>query len=324
MKAIMIGIIASIFFSSTFIINRSIDLEGGSWYYSASLRFFFMIPFLLLIVFFKGGITPVISEMKKNPIQWLLWSFVGFVLFYAPLTIAAAYGPGWLVAGTFQLTIIAGVLLSPLFFISNEKNGWQKQVRQKIPIKALWPSLFILFGIFLIQMQQSESITWTILLVSTLPVVIAAFAYPLGNRKMMELCEGRLNSFQRVLGMTMASLPWWLLLFLYGFSKEGAPPTHQIYQTFLVALFAGVIATVLFFYATDLVRNQPENLAAVEATQSGAVFFAVLGEIVLLAAPTPGLSSLIGLGCIIVGMIVHSFITSRNQKLMAQGRILKS
>ena len=46
-------------------------------------------------------------------------------------------------------------------------------------------------------------------------------------------------------------------------------------QTFIVALFAGVIATVLFFWATDLVRSQPENLAAVEATQSGAVFFAL-------------------------------------------------
>ena len=47
--------------------------------------------------------------------SWLLWSFVGFVLFYGPLTFAAAFGPGWLVSGTWQFTIIAGVLLAPLF-----------------------------------------------------------------------------------------------------------------------------------------------------------------------------------------------------------------
>ncbi|RPK17520.1 hypothetical protein EH2_02830 [Bacillus subtilis] len=39
-----------------------------------------------------------------------------------------------------------------------------------------------------------------------LPVVIAAFAYPLGNRRMLEEYGGRLDTFQRVLGMTLASL----------------------------------------------------------------------------------------------------------------------
>lgn len=43
------------------------------------------------------------------------------------------------------------------------------------------------------------------------PVVIAAFAYPLGNRRMLEEYGGRLDTFQRVLGMTLASLPFWLI-----------------------------------------------------------------------------------------------------------------
>ncbi|KGA98446.1 membrane protein [Alkalihalobacillus alcalophilus ATCC 27647 = CGMCC 1.3604] len=314
MKAIVIGIIASIFFSSTFIINRSIDLEGGSWYYSASLRFLFMIPFLVLIVSLRGGLGPLFAELKKAPIYWLIWSFVGFVLFYAPITYAAAYGPGWLIAGTWQMTIVAGLLLSPLFFMTIEKGGEQLKVRQRIPLKALWPSLIILFGVLMIQLQQSEAITLQLFLLSVIPVTIAAFAYPLGNRKMMEKCQGRLDSFQRVLGMTIASLPWWLLLFSYGFVVEGPPPSHQVLQTFLVALFAGVIATVLFFWATDLVRGDAENLAAVEATQSGAVLFALIGEIILLSGKLPSFGALIGLGCIMAGMIIHSYVTTRNKK----------
>ncbi|HLS59711.1 MAG TPA: multidrug resistance efflux transporter family protein, partial [Virgibacillus sp.] len=39
MRAILIGIIAALFFSVTFILNRSMELAGGSWAWSASLRF---------------------------------------------------------------------------------------------------------------------------------------------------------------------------------------------------------------------------------------------------------------------------------------------
>ncbi|MCY8260530.1 multidrug resistance efflux transporter family protein, partial [Bacillus spizizenii] len=50
MKAIVIGILASLFFAVTFILNRAMELSGGSWLWSASLRFIFMVPFLCLIV----------------------------------------------------------------------------------------------------------------------------------------------------------------------------------------------------------------------------------------------------------------------------------
>lgn len=91
------------------------------------LALFFMLPFLIAIVLYRRNYRQLHNEMKAHPRQWLLWSFVGFVLFYAPLTFAAAYGPGWLVSGTWQFTIVAGVLLAPLFVtvIANQK------VRQK-------------------------------------------------------------------------------------------------------------------------------------------------------------------------------------------------
>ncbi|MER2114107.1 MAG: multidrug resistance efflux transporter family protein, partial [Solibacillus isronensis] len=101
MKEILIGILAALFFAVTFVLNHSMELEGGSWLWSSSLRYFFMLPFLIAIVAIrgKGGFRLLSNEMKEHPGAWLVWSFVGFVLFYAPLTFAAAFGPGWLVSG---------------------------------------------------------------------------------------------------------------------------------------------------------------------------------------------------------------------------------
>ena len=136
MKEIVIGILAAFFFGFTFIFNHSMELDGGSWLWSASLRYFFMLPFLMAIVWMRGGFKRLTAEVKRAPQAWLLWSFIGFVLFYAPLTFAAAYGPGWLVSGTWQFTIIAGVLLAPLFLASSG-------IRHKIPLTSLAISCII-------------------------------------------------------------------------------------------------------------------------------------------------------------------------------------
>ena len=81
MKAIVIGILASFFFAFTFVLNRAMDLEGGSWIWSASLRYYFMVPMLLLIVMYRGNLKQLFQYMKNNPKEWLVWSIVGFGLF---------------------------------------------------------------------------------------------------------------------------------------------------------------------------------------------------------------------------------------------------
>ena len=146
MKEIALGIIAALFFAVTFVLNHSMELDGGSWLWSASLRYFFMLPFLYIIVVMRGRtkLTQLHCELKSKPWQWLIWSFVGFVLFYAPLTFAAGYGPGWLVSGTWQITIVAGVLLAPLFI--QIVNG--KTVRHHIPLISLLISGVVLIGIW--------------------------------------------------------------------------------------------------------------------------------------------------------------------------------
>lgn len=307
MREIGIGIVASLFFAVTFILNRSMDLAGGSWLWSSSLRFIWMAPFLWMIVSYRGNHQPLFTEMKKHLPKWLLWSTIGFGLFYAPLTYAATFGPGWLVAGTWQITIVTGICIG--LFMRPKKGV----TRPPFPIGGLLISLLILIGVGFIQVQQFESLSTPTLVMSILPVILAAFAYPLGNRKMMELCGGRLDTFQRVLGMTIASMPFWMILCIIALFTTGLPPIEQIAQTFIVGVSSGVIATTLFFIATDRARHHPGTLAAVEATQSFQVGFVVLGEMLLLQAPLPNQYALIGLTIIIIGIILYSVYSKQIQ-----------
>lgn len=302
MKEIVIGILAAFFFGFTFIFNHSMELDGGSWLWSASLRYFFMVPFLIAIVWLRGGFKPLTEEVKRAPQAWLGWSFVGFVLFYAPLTFAAAYGPGWLVSGTWQFTIVAGVLLAPLFLASSG-------IRHKIPLMSLAISSIILVGIVLIQIPQASNASLQMILLGIMPVIIAAFAYPLGNRKMMDVCGGRLDTFERVLGMTIASMPAWIMMAIWAVTTVGLPSSSQLFQSLLVAISSGVIATTLFFIATDRTRHDQGKLAAVEATQSTEVLFVMVGEMLLLGVMLPTTLALVGIGIIIIGMLLHSYHT---------------
>ncbi|MDT8858667.1 multidrug resistance efflux transporter family protein [Alkalihalobacillus sp. MEB130] len=311
MKEIVIGILAAMFFAVTFILNRSMELSGGSWLWSSSLRFLFMLPFLFLIVQFRNNVKQVLSEIRRHPIPWFVWSFVGFVLFYAPITFAAAYGPGWLVAGTWQLVIVAGTLLAPLFFETVQTNQGKKKVRHKVPFGAFCISLLILAGVGLMQVQNANAVSLQHAMLGVIPVMFAAVAYPLGNRKMMEVCGGRLDTFQRVFGMTLVTIPFWLLLSVIALVEVGAPSSDQVLQSFIVAICSGVIATTLFFIATDRVRGNQKKLAAVEATQSAQVLFVLLGEIILLSTPLPNGIAIAGMILIVVGMLLHSYFTKK-------------
>ena len=115
-KAFILGIMASFFFAFTFILNQQMNISGGSWLWSSSLRYIFMFPILFIIMIIKKQLLDVLNDIIKKPIQWIIWSTIGFGLFYAPLSFASAYGASWLVAGTWQITIVAGALMSPLFF----------------------------------------------------------------------------------------------------------------------------------------------------------------------------------------------------------------
>ncbi|MEH7443821.1 multidrug resistance efflux transporter family protein [Bacillus sp. JJ1122] len=320
MGPIFLGILAAFFFAFTFVLNQSMELSGGSWIWSASLRYIFMIPFLMAIVLARKNFKQLIREMKKNPGAWLLWSFVGFGLFYAPLTFSAAYSPGWLIAGTWQITIISGALLAPFFYEMIQTNHGVIKARAKIPFKGLSMSLVILLGIVLMQLEHTSQISLKVMLMGIVPVLFASFAYPLGNRKMMDVTNGGLDAYQRVLGMTLASLPFWIMLSLFGLFTEGPPTLNQSIQSLLVAISSGVIATVLFFKATDLVRGDMQRLAAVEATQAMEVLFALAGEIAILSIALPSLLSWLGIIIVMGGMALHSYQSHREKNKEVNNR----
>lgn len=296
--AITLGLVSSLFFALSFILNRMMSLSGGSWLWSSSLRFILMLPLLLVIVAGQRRLKPLLAVMKARPVAWILWSTIGFGIFYVPLTFAAKYGPSWLVAGTWQVTIVAGMLIAPLLE--------RKENRQRIPPKAMLFSLIILAGVAVMQVSQAGQITAPELLAGTVPVIVAAFAYPLGNRMMMKITGGRVDALQRTLGMTMASMPFWILVAATGFIEAGPPAGSLVFQSLLVAVTSGVIATTLFFKATDMAKGEHQLLASVEATQAGEVLFALLGEVILLGGSVPDLYSCLGIIIVIAGMILHS------------------
>ena len=141
-----------------------------------------------------------------------------------------------------------------------------------------------------------------------MPVILAAFAYPLGNRKMMEVCGDRFNTFQRVFGMTLCSMPFWIIISISGVLSVGLPSKGQIVQSLIVAVFSGIIATILFFKATDIVSSDTHKLAVIESTQSGEVIFTLLGGVFIFHDKIPTLIGLIGIMLVIIGMILNSLI----------------
>lgn len=294
-KALFYGLLASAFFAFTFIFNRSMNLGGGYFLWSAVLRYLFMLPVLWCIVQVKGEVKTVITSIRKQPAYWLLWSTVGFGLFYMPLSMASIYGESWFVAATWQITIVAGVLLTPLF-------------GKKIPVKNLLCSVVILVGIFLLQLSHVQSMKTEGLLSALLLIIIAGFSYPLGNRKMLQHLPADFTTLQRVFGMTLCSMPFWIACAGYALATHGLPSKGQIIQSVVVAIFSGVIATLLFFEATNLVKNNPKQLAVVEATQSGEVLFTLIGGILFLGDSIPSVTGFVGIFIIVLGMIVNSLL----------------
>ena len=295
-RALWYGILGALFFAFTFIFNRSMNLEGGSWLWSASLRYLFTLPILTFLVWRKQELKPVLADIRRSPWIWFIQSTIGFGLFYGPLSMASIYGESWFVAATWQITILAGLLLTPLF-------------GKRIPGKQLAMTLLILLGIILIQIPYFHNGLGNGVLNSSLLILLAAFSYPLGNRKMLEYCRhDGLTTRQRVFGMTLMSTPFWLCVSLFATMETGLPSGSQLLQSLIVAIFSGVVATLLFFEATNLVKHNHKQLAVVEATQAGEVLFTLLGGCLFLGDNLPSSIGFVGILIVTVGIIGNSLL----------------
>ncbi len=304
LRLMTLGLASGLFFSTTFILNRAMSLEGGHWYWSASLRYLYMVSFLgagLSLV--QGGayFRRVLTEFCRHWVFWVVSGSIGFGGFYALICFAADHSPGWVVATTWQLTIIASLFVLMLF-------------GRRFP-KRIWVYSAIVFtGVLLVNLSRVETENTVTLLLGSSPVLLAAFLYPLGNQLVWEAKHGRQglprvdvqlleNAFAKVFLLSLGSLPFWALL--YPFTSAPSPATSQCVNVALVALFSGVIATSLFLAARNIAVDASQ-LAAVDATQSSEVLFALVGETLFLQASLPSLMQLTGM--LIAGAGLVAFV----------------
>lgn len=297
-QAIILGVIAAFFFSLTFIFNEVIANKNGFWLWSASLRYLWMLPMLALIFIPLGGsFRRVNQSIRKQPLSWWVWSHFCFVLFYVPLCLASTYLPGWLIASVWQVTIVCGVLTTPLLNIGKPSK--------KIPFP--WQSLpwmfTILLGVFLTILQYLGAIRISNqIYLSILAIVVAAICYPLGNRKVM-MTAPKVTGLERMWGMLLCTYPTWIFLAFVSFYISGAPSAKTMVSTLLVALFSGIIATAIFFHATSLVFREIKSLSKVEATQAMELVFSILLSAIFLHHPFSLSWKLVGVLVIIVGIL---------------------
>jgi drug/metabolite transporter (DMT)-like permease len=295
--AVLIALASALFFTATYILNRAMAEAGGHWAWSASLRYLLTLPMLGVVLPWRGGYAPVLRALRAHPWVWLLWSGIGFTVFCVCLTWAAAFAPAWLVAGTFQLTVIAGMLLAPLLY---------RDQRARLPRRALLLGIVIVVGVALMQGAHFNGHLDRSAWLALASVTVAAFLYPLGNRAILlhlERSGETLNATQRVFGMTLASQPFWWLVAAYAGHAAGAPSWMQVALAAGVALLAGTIATILFFQATAMVQDDPAALGAVEAMQAAELLFSSALGVVFLGEAAPrghaaagGLLVIIGIG----------------------------
>lgn len=302
--AVLIALLSALFFTSTYVLNRAMAVDGEHWAWTAALRYFLTLPLLALVVPFNGGFAPVWRALRAHPWPWLLWSGIGFTLFCLCLTWAAASGPSWLVAGSFQLTVVAGMLLAPLIY---------HDARARLPKRALALGVLIVAGVLLLQLGHFDGRLDAAAWAALVSVGIAAVLYPLGNRQILlhlERSGEDLNATQRVFGMTLASQPFWLLVAVYAVQQAGWPGLPQLAMAGGVALFTGTVATILFFHATGLVRDNPTALGAVEAMQAAEILFATGLGVALLGERWPSGWAALGAGLVIAGIAGLSLVVA--------------
>ena len=306
LAAVAIALLSALFFTLTYVLNRASASDGGYWAWTASLRYLLTLPMLLPLMPWQGGVAPVWRALRAHPWAWLRCSAIGFFLFYMLLAYAAGSGPSWLVAGSFQFTVIAGMLCAPLIY---------RDARRRIPRAALAVGVLIFAGVLLLQFGHAhgglDRAGWTALVC----VLGSAVLYPLGNRLLLlhlERSGEHLNATQRVFGMTLASQPLWWLLAVFAWHQAGAPSAAQVWLAGGVALSAGVIATSLFFQATGMVRHNPAALGAAEAMQAAELLFATLLGVTFLQEAWPQGIALWGAGLVVLGIVAFAFVVARS------------
>ncbi len=250
----------------------------------------------------RGTLGQVIAAFRRHLIFWIVAGSVGYGVFYASLSYASTRAPGWIVACTMQFTILATPLVLYAFGARVRRTG----------IALL---LLIFAGIVLVNLEHRSSSSATELL-GVMPVLIAAFAYPIGNQLVQEGRNGgrgwipaltdpiTANASARVLLLTMGSVPFWIVALLLPHSAQ--PTLQQVVGTGIVALCGTVIGTSIFLMARQSAGRDPNATTKVDATQAGYTVFSLAGEVVFLGGALPGVLGVAGLLLVLGGLAVYA------------------
>ena len=342
-KMIVWGLIASAFFSTSFVLYQLMSVQGGHWFWSASFRCFFMWLLLSVFILLQNKLNPskLIALCKLFASHWQFWCVTGGIGLgtYGLLAFAADYAQGWVLAATYLFTVVASLVVLSFFGQSFQK-------------KVIVYSVIVFIGVVLANVGEglrhstSQGTNWhALLLFGALPAFIAIFRFPFGNQLIWqagqpkgdsthhtdaiskaannetskltsELATSKLlqkvpqvtspllsNPLHKVWLMSLGSLPIWLVLGIM--VQPPAPSVSQMTISFLVALMAGVLGTTTFLHARSLAK-QPQQLAAVDATQGSEIIFALLGGMLLLHTPMPSGLSFVGIALVIIGLVLFA------------------
>lgn len=342
-KMIVWGLIASAFFSTSFVLYQLMSVQGGHWFWSASFRCFFMWLLLSVFILLQNKLNPskLLALCKLFASHWQFWCVTGGIGLgtYGLLAFAADYAQGWVIAATYLFTVVASLVVLSFFGQSFQK-------------KVIVYSVIVFIGVVLANVGEglrhstSQGTDWhALLLFGALPAFVASFCFPLGNQLIWqaaqpkgnsthpthEISKGASNETRKVTSelatskllqkvplvtspllsnplhkvwlMSLGSLPMWLLLGVM--VQPPAPSVSQMTISFLVALMAGVLGTTTFLHARSLAK-QPQQLAAVDATQGSEIIFALLGGMLLLHTPMPSGLSFVGIALVIIGLVLFA------------------
>lgn len=330
-KMIVWGLIASAFFSTSFVLYQLMSVQGGHWFWSASFRCFFMWLLLSVFILLQNKLNPskLLELCKLFASHWQFWCVTGGIGLgtYGLLAFAADYAEGWVIAATYLFTVVASLVVLSFFGQSFQK-------------KVIVYSVIVFIGVVLANVGEglrhstSQGTDWhALLLFGALPAFIASFCFPLGNQLIWQAAQPKRDSthhtheisklatrkllhkvpqvtspllsnpLHKVWLMSLGSLPMWLVLGVI--VQPPAPSVSQMTISFLVALMAGVLGTTTFLHARSLAK-QPQQLAAVDATQGSEIIFALLGGMLLLHTPMPSGLSFVGIALVIIGLVLFA------------------
>jgi drug/metabolite transporter (DMT)-like permease len=306
-KLVALGLASSAFFSATFLLNYAMYLGGGNWVWSASLRYFFLLPLLALWLVARSDFSilrRVFQIFVRHIGVWLLAGSVGCGVFYAGICFAADHARGWIIAATWQLTVLASPIVLLLY-------GF------KFPQRSLFYSGIVVLGIVLINFQNFRAgLPFKEVIFGVVPVALSAFSYPIGNQILNAAKNGTTKFVSHmdapelrspdvgIFLMGLGSVPFWIFLIVA--TAPPMPTNKQLLGTLAVTLFAGIVATSIYFYARNATGN-PFKIASVDATQSGEVLFTLLGEVLFFGAPLPDIYSLLGGMLVLSGLVAYCF-----------------